>query len=122
MINLLKTPRYPKIRQEVNFVKKDNTTERCICLETILRKKSDDGLWYIVLFRRTCNHCNVPYENKAFATHEIISLLNSFHTEIYTFLVRGIIGEYPDIVDLYGNKIFVLDPDQREEEERLLNG
>lgn len=121
MMNLLKTPRYPKIKQEVNFVKKDNITERYICLETIVRKKSNDGLWYITLFRRTWNHCNVPYDNNIFVTYDIFSLTQSFQYDIYQFLVRGIVGDYLCFTDIYGNKLFVLDPDQREEEERLLN-
>lgn len=73
-------------------------------INTYLRKKHTDGLWYLIPIVQSCS-INT-------------NSLNFFHKRVYQYLFIGSIS--PNWTDAEtGDLIYVLDEDQRSEEERL---
>jgi hypothetical protein len=81
-----------------------------VLLQTDVRVKHKDGQWYLQRHFRTA---------KVFEENELIFLIQHFNAECYLSLRLSLVD--PNITFLNGEKLFVLDRDQRTEEERIRN-
>jgi hypothetical protein len=102
-MNLMKSSAYPE---------KDILT-----LDTYLRKKHR-GKYYLWRFNR-----QREIDSKdGIREHDIICEIQQFHSEIYRVMILGKIVPKSIHPLVFDRSVFELDPDQRSEEERLLEG
>lgn len=86
--------------------------EMWIC--TVVRKKHTDGLYYLTQVKRSVI---VTPEREIVRNRMIHQMINDFNYMVYMWLVYAPID--PDQVNMVGCPIFVLDPDQTDDLERV---
>jgi hypothetical protein len=95
---------YPSIEIISHTIEGVGTT---MSFDTTLRKKHR-GKWYLWKINRIWSY---KYD------FDLNTPLKIFHAEVYNVIILGKINT--SLVDMDGNKIFKLDPNQQSEEERL---
>lgn len=83
-------------------------------LKTFLRKKHNDGLYYLVEFKK-----DVTITKADYILIDSMQTQDIFHAEIYNFITLGKIDPNLILDNIEQRKAFTLDPDQTPEEERL---
>lgn len=86
-------------------------TEVHIRCFTILRRKHE-GLWYRQKFMQKWFMKEPAFDESKL--HEFVVMFNK---GVYVDMLYGIV--HPEMEDQYNNKMYELDPDQRDEDERL---
>ena len=124
-------PIYPQLWMDSRkvFVEKNSIfnkqrihTNTIIKAHTYLRV-NNEGRWYLIMFVR--NH-DLPnqYDDDACISNlaikdALILIGDRIHRDVYAFMVCGKINL--NTKDSFGNDVFILDTDQRDESERLSN-
>lgn len=99
---------YPKIHFTANLIQREDVLEYYAQVSTYLRKQHTDGKWYLQYF----------FNSSKGNTKEAYSwCLEDFQRNIYNAQLFGKV--IPEAKTHFG-PLFILDEDQRSEEERLL--
>lgn len=120
MDKVIKYPIYPRIVIDASIIKENIANHyelrNSIRITSYIRKQHKNGLWYLGLITRSWTHSN--NNDKRSLDIDVINSLKQFYTEVYRYIILGIVDTKITMLD-GKTHLWELDDNQDDEDERL---